>query len=243
MSLFNTIVRDRMGLIDVAKLAPTKVKDVYSYPGLFYQEIFYNDYHFFELPPVEIIDRDMVLEQCYKSVKKNQKYINSKDWLTFFELQGKKIAAHYYIKYFDKIPDNQKHDCFIAVYTMMEYGFEIFKDKYSEILSYSKYSQTRNENQLALALKYPENRITMYHGDNLSYPVYDYYSWTLNYKTAKFFAKRAGGHSQIWKKEIEINQVINYLTDRDEEEILFDLIDKDYEVIDEFFDTSREFGK
>lgn len=50
---------------------------------------------------------------------------------------------------------------------------------------------------------------------------FDFYSWTLKEDTASFFAYRYSQYGSILKRNIRSIDAVDYLTDRGEEEILY----------------------
>ena len=65
-----------------------------------------------------------------------------------------------------------------------------------------------------------EGMFFIYHGINHIYNPNDDYSWTLDKKVAEFFAYRFKGKGEVVTKLIHYNDAIDYLTSRNEKEIL-----------------------
>jgi hypothetical protein len=239
-------------LIDLSNLEPTSTPNVYYYhtilsefvwfDGLFYTEINIlmmmglstNDYSTLNIKSLkQLMDDGQIhiepsyLNQIQRSATRFQRYREKGDWLSIFELIDKKVGLLIYLKYFDEIPNDQKWDCFIAVYTNAESGFEILKDVYPKIFNYAIHSQKRMERLQSFYLKYTysfterNEEVTIFHGESLSHPVYDHYSWTMNKSVAEFFATRNGGEGEIWTSTIPVSHVMDYLDGRNEEEVLY----------------------
>lgn len=62
--------------------------------------------------------------------------------------------------------------------------------------------------------------MTIYHGHNFENDPKDEYSWTLNEKTAEFFANRFNSHGKVSEKKIKFEKVIDFFDSRNEAEII-----------------------
>ena len=145
-------------------------------------------------------------------------------WEYVFETIDKRIAISLYIYCFELIPDKKKWDAFIAMYTRCELGFEALEPMYSEIFSYAGLSRKRAGRLRRLAKKVGKE-FTVYHGakdDDSKWNPHDVYSWTLSENTAWFFAHRFNKDGEVWERKISIEDAVDYLTDRNEEEVLLD---------------------
>jgi hypothetical protein len=121
------------------------------------------------------------------------------DYDTIFSLMEKKILIPRYIHLFDEIPFNQKYQIFRDVWVRSEYGFD---QELYEII----------ENQQS---------ITVYRGVTEKSTPYDKgISWTLDEKVAEWFGKRFGSEGDIIKAEININDVHDFISRRNEKEVL-----------------------
>jgi hypothetical protein len=153
-----------------------------------------------------------------------------KDYISIFEYMDKKLLIPTYVEIFDKIPDNQKYEIFVALHVRSEYGFEMFDhDFLKKIFSFQKFSKERPKRMRELkklaGIKYLSidpyfNRFTVYHGHNKNHDPKDEYSWTLNEHTASFFANRFNTKGMITKKIINFDQVIDFFNQRDEAEVI-----------------------
>lgn len=227
--------------IDPVSLEPLGIDFVYRTNRALFPYVYYNGLFFCEINPFAIQQFGLELpEYCKLSeselefnfpeiYKKEAGKINSlinapKGWIRAFDIINERIAIAVYVEHFNEIPDDQKYDAFINAYTKSESGFEMLEDIYHEIFSYAHYSQNRNERLLELALKYPDDKLIIYHGAKLEaeYNPNDLYSWTLSKTVAEFFAHRYSTLGEVWNREINIREAIDYLTDRCEEEILYD---------------------
>jgi len=84
----------------------------------------------------------------------------------------------------------------------------------------------------------PDVTLTIYRGENVdSAKGDDAFSWTLDKKTAKFFADRfSKGSGRIIEKTIKVEEVIDYLDDRGESEVI--LFPKKFGILKESLEES-----
>lgn len=204
-------------------------KHIYKNPKmLFGDEVYYRGLVYTELVPEgafkETPDfREQQLKTANNFYETMERLKKKGEWTGIFGLIDKRIGLTKFIKHLDDIPQDKIYDTFIEIYTRSEFGFEILKNHYHKIFSYAQFSKKRQERLNLLAKKLGSaQHLTIFHGDSISYPVYDYYSWTLNVKTAQFFAIRHGGVGEVWGRLIKRDEAIDYLTGRGEEEILYD---------------------
>mgnify|MGYP001581388119 CR=1 FL=1 len=213
------------GLVDLSKFEKTERENIYNPNGQLLGNfpVYFNGFDFIELYPH--------IEEMFYSGEYSTKTNNfenrilelskSNYWIDVFELIDKRIGLTQYLARFDKIPDNQKYDAFIAIYQRSEFGFEILKNHYEKILSFAHFSRARTKRLLKLKKKTKNKPFKIHHGVSYNYPVYDYYSWTLKEVTASFFAFRYSSFGEILERKINVENAIDYLDDRNEEEILF----------------------
>lgn len=152
--------------------------------------------------------------------------VKKKDYETLFQRMDKKILIPTFVDIYKEIPDNQKYDIFTDLYVRSEYGFqsfpvEIIKDCFSK----RELSKDWKKRMLDLKKKIKLNddsTVTLYRGENVdSANSDDAFSWTLSNKTAKFFADRfSKGKGKINTKNVDPKEIIDYLDNRGEEEII-----------------------
>jgi hypothetical protein len=155
---------------------------------------------------------------------------SKKNYGHLFGIMDKKILIPTFIKIYQEIPDKDKYDVFIDLYVRSEYGFQKFpKEIIMDCFSKRNLSKEWKKNIEKLKKKLQgKDKITVYRGiGSLSAKEDDAFSWTLSKKTAKFFADRFGSNGKIIKKEISIEEIVDYLDNRGEEEII--LIPKKYQ--------------
>jgi len=65
--------------------------------------------------------------------------------------------------------------------------------------------------------------LTIYRGEgDLSTPIEDAMSWTLSKEVAMFFAKRFSSKGTCYKAKVYLQDIYDYLPERNEQEILVD---------------------
>lgn len=226
-NMMGEIMRYCHGTIDISKLIPTETKNVFlDNQSLFSAEVFYDGLTYMQLLPRDMKFpgegdiRQAQLKAIQSMADKMQEKAKQGDWEYIFGVIDKKIGLPRYIQLLDKMPDDVRYDAFVEIYTRSEFGFELLQDFYPKIFEYAKFSQQRLDRLQTLALQHGDE-ITIYHGESNSHPVYDHYSCTLNEQTAKFFAYRYSNDGEVWKRTIKIEDALDYLTDRNEEEVLY----------------------
>jgi hypothetical protein len=139
--------------------------------------------------------------------------IKNKDRLDFYEAN------------FENIPDEVKFDFFVDCYTSSEHAsFFLRQQGVREALSYYNYSA--NYVPLAEQLEKhtdPDGFVRIYRGTQSAwlYSKPRGFSWTLSRKTAEWFARRFNlPNPLLYTAQVHINNVLAYLKDREEEEII-----------------------
>lgn len=239
-----------MGMINSSvtldNLSPTDMPFIYRFDrSIFSPYVYYDGMFFCELnvyameilgledPRFNIVKNTEALKIDFDIMamyKKEAAKINTlielpRGYVRAFGMINERIGLATYIERFKIIPDDQKYDAFIEVYTRAESGFELLEPIYHEIFSYAHLSKQRLDRLQGLALRYEDGeKFKIYHGAKLEelYNPNDLYSWTLSKKIADFFAHRYGTPGEIWVREISVEEAIDYLEDRSEEEILYD---------------------
>lgn len=145
--------------------------------------------------------------------QKHKECIENKDYSSLFMFIDKPFRFYWYKELFNDIPNDDKYEIFTDIYETSEYGFtSLGKEFVKEIF---KYKKDKAE------LPVEDDVLTIYRGEgSLSTPYYNAYSWSLNYDTAKFFATRFDDSGIIYKANIKRDDVLEYLNNRNEEEIL-----------------------
>jgi hypothetical protein len=168
----------------------------------------------------------MRVDQYFKhKTELHDKMLAKKDYDGLFSHMDKKVLIPNFVEMYDQIPDNQKYDIFKDLYVRSEYGFQMFpleiiKDCFEKRKLSTDWKKRMQK--FKKEVKSDDGTITVYRGENLSSAKSDdAFSWTTDKKTAKFFADRfSKGAGKISSKKISVEEVIDYLDDRGESEII-----------------------
>ena len=150
-------------------------------------------------------------------IDKRKEYINKcideKDFNSIFYLIEKPYRMQVFIENFYIIPNKYKYNIFLEIYISSEYGFkELIESGFIDIIL--KYKPEKEYNGL------PEELI-IYRGEGkLSTEKEKALSWTLKKEVAEFFANRFNSNGKIYKGKVKKENIIDYLKERGEEEIL-----------------------
>lgn len=165
---------------------------------------------FFKLIPIK--------EVVTQTNNKLTAFIKEGKYVKFFGLIHQQFAFNMFLKLNNQIPDNQIFDVFKRVYTHSEYGFnDIDKELVRKVFSSNKKKEFKNY------IRVDKNGYaTIYRGmTDLSTPVEEAYSWTLDFNVAVFFAKRFNTlNSSIYKAKVHIDNIVDFIESRSEKEIL-----------------------
>lgn len=144
----------------------------------------------------------------------------TKQYAKIIRRYGNGFEFDLYFELYDLTEDKDKYQIFINIYTLVEYGFsKIEKEKIEKIFSL----KNKKAPIKALVKAVDENGyVTIYRGEGLlSASIDDAYSWTTNLSTALFFARRfTSMNARLYTAKIHLNDIVDYVTDRGEFEIL-----------------------
>lgn len=118
------------------------------------------------------------------------------------------------------------YEMFLEFYSQSDYGFSNLDRAMMDDIFASKScrEKKKTERKLTLALGPAEtsDTVTVYRGGNTkSTPWEQAYSWTLDINTANFFAIRRGqGPAYIAEGKVRRSEILEYIDDRDEKEVL-----------------------
>lgn len=176
--------------------------------------------------PINMLEEDFIrdfhiADRIKLQTEEHQKWIKDKSFDSLFSFADKKIFFIIYKEYFDQIPDNEKFNWFIYIYTTSEYGFSEFLDLefIKEIIKYKK----DDRKELIRELKPINEYITIYRGEgSRSASIDKAYSWSVDINKALFFANRfnQSENSRLYEAKIHIDNIIAYIKNRGEEEVL-----------------------
>lgn len=206
-----------------ASILNCSLDDLYLVEGSFYPYAYYKDLVFESLMTLEpevlhFTQVEKRIAQVHKGVRES---LESGDYELLFTLWiDKRLTFLAFRLLYDQIPDNKKYSIFKRVYTLNEYGFNTLEpEMMREIISY----QTEEDKRLAyesLESKVVNGRVTVYRGEaTKSTPYTKAYSWTTDISTAFFFATRYSGKGKVYKTEVAIEDIIDFIDSRNEDEV------------------------
>ncbi|MGE5604288.1 MAG: hypothetical protein ACM3YE_01190 [Bacteroidota bacterium] len=158
------------------------------------------------------LDRIVLIEGAIKQDIKDNDFFGA-----LFRLD-KPYGLSAFENVFDYIPDQYKYETFRDVYMAGEYGFQDIPE--SIITKVFELAPRDFKDKLNGKID-KDGYLVVYRGEgSKSAPVVKAYSWTLSKKQAKWFALRFDNEGNVYKARIHIDKVIDYIEDREEEEIL-----------------------
>ncbi|GAA0082862.1 hypothetical protein [Clostridium sp. CTA-6] len=190
------------------------INDFYKVEGKLYKYCYLK-----ETVLVEIYDTNedyfinfKVREQIEQRERINKKCIENKEYIRLFCLIDKPYRFSFYQQLFNDIPDEQKYEVFKDIYTSCEYGFNnLSREFLEEIFEYNKADKNWFDDDI----------IAIYRGEgSLSTHYNKAYSWTVNIDVARWFAERFNKNGKVYKGYIRQQDILDYLGDRNEKEVL-----------------------
>ena len=153
-----------------------------------------------------------VREQIEQRERIHKRCIKNKEYIRVFCLIDKPYRFLFYQQLFYDIPDEQKYEVFKDIYTSCEYGFNNLSRKFlEENFRYNKVDKNW----------FNEDIITIYRGEGeLSTHYTEAYSWTVDIDVARWFAERFNSSGKVYKGYIKQEDILDYMEDRNEKEIL-----------------------
>lgn len=153
-----------------------------------------------------------VREQIEQRERIHKRCIKNKEYIRLFCLIDKPYRFLFYQQLFYDIPDEQKYEVFKDIYTSCEYGFNNLSRKFlEENFRYNKVDKNW----------FNEDIITIYRGEGeLSTHYTEAYSWTVDIDVARWFAERFNSSGKVYKGYIKQEDILDYMEDRNEKEIL-----------------------
>ncbi len=203
--------------------------------GVIHNTFYYDGLFFAELMPANTIQQiqfnhnNHITESIQRGIESFKEMADKKQFETLFNCVDKKVLIKTYIELYRIIPDEQKWEAFVNLYIRCETAFDTIPQTLIDDLinNMAKLSKKRDKRLLELRKKthtiLPLNandKFKVYHGQNADYNPNDEMSWTLDYKTAKFFANRFGAEGKVVDKKITADEVIDYFNQRQEQEVL-----------------------
>lgn len=164
------------------------------------------------------------VDSAYRAIEEREKEVANNNFMGSILTLPDGMRLDYFKLLVDKkgatLPN--LYELFIDFYMQSDYGFtNIDKPTLDAIIKSKSPAEKRST---TMKLKAFPDTITVYRGGNsASTPYEDAYSWTTDMSTANFFAIRRGsGPAYIVKGEVEKQDVLEYIDDRNESEILVD---------------------
>lgn len=239
----SALFKDIHGILDVSKLQPIRnsevpaavistavkflevdEKDIYFDPtSMLNRYIYYKPPIFISLQDLkkETLEMLRMKEMIQQQTKKFDDLKAKKDYEGIFRYMDKKILIPSFNSMFNEIPENKVYDIFVDLYVRSEYGFEQFDPAViSKVFQYRHFSKDWHKRIKDLEKKTKGKDFWVYRGITSKSNKENAMSWTKSQETAKWFANRFNGNGTILKKKITMADVLDYLTDRNEEEIL-----------------------
>lgn len=190
------------------------IDDFYKVEGKFYPYCYSKGTVFVEIYQIsrDYFENFQVKEIISLREKKHKEYIENSNYGSLFCMIDKPFRFTFYEELFNKIPDEQKYEMFKFIYTSSEYGFESLSRGFLEKVF--KY-KTKTEKW------FEEDIITVYRGEGCRSNYYkEAYSWTTDIEVAKFFATRFDNEGDLYKGKVKQSNILDYITDRKENEVL-----------------------
>ncbi|MGF7058651.1 hypothetical protein [Brassicibacter mesophilus] len=209
-------------LEDFKKYFGEETNNIY-YSEKDYFKFFYLDFNDYVYLPLPATDLDTLKQyNIYESILFEKEKINNiikkKEFEDLFFMIDKQFLFKAYEDLFNKIPDNIKFPCFRIVYMRSEYGFaELNSDFIKKVFSY------QNDKEFLKELDFDgDDYLTVYRGEgSQSNTVDNAFSWSIDEESALFFANRFGeDNARLYTAKIHKDNIIDYITQRNEEEIL-----------------------
>lgn len=207
-----------------------------SYLGEHYKHLYYwentfpNYFYFnkFTYVPIWKLDKESldlmrINELIEQTDSRMNNWIQKNDFHSIFSYVEKKMKIPLYVKHFDEIPFDQKYDVFRQIYRNSEYGFHDFDPELLEQIfdSRSLSKEWEQDMQELRSLADKDGFITIYRGEGeRSQPIEEALSWSLSKDMAIFFATRFAPTGILYEGKIEVDDVLDYMHNRDEEEVL-----------------------
>lgn len=112
---------------------------------------------------------------------------------------------------------NKLFNAFLFIYCKNEFGFKYYYEVLKELLPVNQPVILKN------VRKEKNGYVTLFRGQNtLSTPLNETYSWTTNAAIALFFAHRFEGEGCVYTAKVHKSDIIAYMDDRGESEVLVD---------------------
>lgn len=206
-------------------LEANKDKFYFNPQSLIFPYFYLDDFFFYQFHSLLIGNLTAMGEYStinhFKNMRRHACILYQREYfsaLLFF--LDKPIRLTMYQKLFNKIPDHEKFDLFIDVYSSVEYGFDRIDPAF--IRSVFEY-RFKSRTWIPFKDQFPHvgEWVTVYRGvTEKSSPLNRSYSWTLNKDVAEFFARRFNSLGKVIVAETRPEDIICYVNSRNEEEVI-----------------------
>lgn len=210
-------------ILDMIKYLDEDIEYFYINPSAHFSPIvFYKDVILIEVSGKNVEDLKTlhIKERINVQMEVFKKAMSSKDFKKLlYVVVDERLKFVAYKELFPLIPDNEKYEIFIDLYTHSDYGFGFLETDFIEkAFSY----KPKKKDKKYKGIKTDKNGyVTIYRGMGThSTPIGKAFSWTTSFDTAIFFATRLSLGSLVYKAKVHIDNIIEYLTDRNEFEVL-----------------------
>jgi hypothetical protein len=221
---FGAVVPSIMVAESVGTYLECSLDDLYIIEGSFYPYAYYKDFTYIELLSLdqailEFTDVKKRIKRWHEDIKE---YLELKNFDSLFVLRiDKRISFLAYTSMYAQIPDDQKYQVFTGIYTHNEYGFSLL-DKTLVRSIFSHRSEPHKQDVLSRISTYVvDGKVTVYRGESSkSTPYSEAFSWTTDLRTAHYFATRFSESGKIYKTEVPVEDIVDFMDNRNEYEIL-----------------------
>ncbi|MDV3428804.1 MAG: hypothetical protein LIR50_17575 [Bacillota bacterium] len=209
-----TKLKNNKTIIELINHYNLNINDFYKTNGKLYPYCYFKGFILIEIYDMskKFFNDFRIVEIIKQRNESMNKFLLNKQYEEIFTFIDKPLRFIFYKSLFDKIPDNQKYSVFKSVYTSSEYGFnQLSRDFLDKIFKYN----------IAPKEWFRENVITIYRGEGDKSTSYtEACSWTINKEIADFFAHRFDSDGIIYKAKVRQQDILDYINDRNEQEIL-----------------------
>lgn len=147
----------------------------------------------------------------------------SENYNLLFNLIPARFRMGAFLENINTIPQSFRYDCFREAYVKSEYAMKQVDRKTAlSLFSIRHHSEVCTQSLVKLRkLVDGTGILTIYRGEGSgSTPIDQALSWTLQESTAHFFSTRFNQSGIVYKAYVQIEDVMDYITDRNEEEVL-----------------------
>ena len=166
---------------------------------------------------------DVMVNSFVERIKKSERLLKEKDFETLLMMTESIGQNLVFETIYQDIPVTKRYELFMDIFVMQDYGFNAFP---AELVRDAISHQTKAERNCAIKkllekVDVTDGKLVVYRGmGDESTPVEKAMSWTVSEKTAYFFANRLGKEGRVVKGMVELTHVIDYITRRNEEEVI-----------------------